>query len=100
MLIGNSASSVCVAINPYNSPVASFFLKAAPCLVTGNVLIVKPSEKSPLGSLAVVPLFEQAGFPPGVVQVLTGAGGTGALLSSHMRIRKVSPASMLLSLTI
>jgi aldehyde dehydrogenase (NAD+)/retinal dehydrogenase len=47
-------------------------IKAAPCLATGNVLIVKPSEKTPLGSLAMGPLFEQAGFPPGVLQVLTG----------------------------
>jgi acyl-CoA reductase-like NAD-dependent aldehyde dehydrogenase len=69
--------------------VASFFIKAAPCLATGNVLIVKPSEKSPLGSLAVAPLFEEAGFPPGVVQVLPGDGSTGALLARHMRIRKV-----------
>lgn len=68
---------------------ASLFIKAAPCLATGNVLIVKPSEKSPLGSLAVAPLFEKAGFPPGVIQVLTGDGSTGALLASHMRVRKV-----------
>jgi acyl-CoA reductase-like NAD-dependent aldehyde dehydrogenase len=64
--------------------------KAAPALATGNVLIVKPSEKTPLGSLALAPLFEQAGFPKGCIQVITGAGETGALLSSHMRIRKVS----------
>lgn len=90
--MANSVTStrVCVAINPYNSPVASFILKAAPCLATGNVIIVKPSEKSPLGSLAVAPLFEEAGFPRGVVQVLTGDGSTGALLSNHMRVRKVS----------
>lgn len=86
----NTTNSVCVAINPYNSPVASFMLKAAPCLATGNVLIVKPSEKSPLGSLAVAGLFEEAGFPKGVVQVLSGDGSTGALLTSHMRVRKVS----------
>lgn len=43
-----------------------------------------------MGSLAVAPLFEQAGFPKGVVQVVTGAGETGQLLSSHMRIRKIS----------
>lgn len=85
----DKSNSVCVAINPYNSPVASLFIKAAPCLATGNVLIVKPSEKSPLGSLAVAALFEQAGFPPGVVQVLTGDGSTGARLASHMRVRKV-----------
>lgn len=72
---------------------ASLFIKVAPCLATGNVLIVKPSEKSPLGSLAVAPLFEEAGFPPGVVQVLPGDGKTGALLAEHMRVRKVSVAT-------
>lgn len=65
-------------------------MKAAPCLATGNVLILKPSEQSPLGSLAIAPLFEEAGIPKGVFQVLTGAGDTGALLAKHMRIRKVS----------
>jgi acyl-CoA reductase-like NAD-dependent aldehyde dehydrogenase len=65
-------------------------LKAAPALATGNVLIVKPSEKTPLASLALAPLFEQAGFPKGVVQVVTGGGETGALLSAHMQIRKIS----------
>ncbi|KAL6821652.1 aldehyde dehydrogenase [Trichoderma sp. SZMC 28015] len=85
-LVRQEPLGVCVAINPYNSPVASLFIKAAPCLATGNVLIVKPSEKSPLGSLAVAPLFEEAGFPPGVVQVLPGDGKTGALLAEHMRI--------------
>ena len=66
------------------------FLKTAPALATGNVVIVKPSEKTPLGSLAVAKLFDQAGFPPGVVQVVTGPGSTGALLAEHMRIRKIS----------
>lgn len=64
-------------------------MKAAPCLATGNTLIIKPSEYSPLGSLAIAPLFEKAGFPKGVFQVVTGAGDTGALLAAHMRIRKV-----------
>ncbi|KXH64059.1 aldehyde dehydrogenase [Colletotrichum salicis] len=82
--------SVCAAINPYNAPVSTFILKAAPCLATGNVLVVKPSEKSPLGSLAIAALFEEAGFPKGVVQVLSGDGSIGALLASHMRVRKVS----------
>ncbi|KAF2498486.1 aldehyde dehydrogenase [Lophium mytilinum] len=89
-LVRHEPLGVCVAINPYNSPVASLFIKAAPCLATNNVLIVKPSEKSPLGSLAVAPLFELAGFPKGVVQVLSGGGATGALLSKHMRVRKIS----------
>ncbi|KAJ0416306.1 Aldehyde/histidinol dehydrogenase [Aspergillus carlsbadensis] len=81
---------VCAAINPFNAPLATLFLKVAPALATGNVIIVKPSEKTPLGTLAVAPLFTRAGFPPGVVQIVTGAGTTGALLAAHMRIRKVS----------
>ncbi|KAH6605265.1 hypothetical protein Trco_006972 [Trichoderma cornu-damae] len=89
-LVRQEPLGVCAAINPYNSPVASLFIKAAPCLATGNVLIVKPSEKSPLGSLAVAPLFEEAGFPPGVVQILPGDGKTGAILADHMRVRKIS----------
>ncbi|KIW76629.1 hypothetical protein Z517_09073 [Fonsecaea pedrosoi CBS 271.37] len=89
-LVRHEPLGVCVGINPYNSPVASFIIKAAPCLATGNVLIIKPSEKSPFGSLALAPLFEQAGFPKGVVQVVCGDGRTGALFAQHMRVRKIS----------
>ncbi|OJJ43893.1 hypothetical protein ASPZODRAFT_73268 [Penicilliopsis zonata CBS 506.65] len=89
-LVRHEPLGVCAGINPFNAPVATLIMKAAPCLATGNVLIIKPSEKSPLGSLAVAPLFEAAGFPKGVFQVVTGAGETGALLASHMRIRKIS----------
>ncbi len=81
---------VCAAINPFNAPVSSLFLKVAPALATGNVIIIKPSEKTPLGSLAIAPLFEQAGFPKGCVQVVTGKGDTGNILASHLRIRKIS----------
>ena len=66
------------------------FFKVGPALATGNTIIVKPSEKTPLGTLAIGPLFELAGIPKGVVQILTGAGSPGALLASHMRIRKIS----------
>ncbi|KAJ3524515.1 hypothetical protein NM208_g9284 [Fusarium decemcellulare] len=89
-LVRHEPLGVCAAINPFNSPLACFFLKTAPALATGNVIIIKPSEKTPLGSLAVAPLFEKAGFPPGVVQVITGPGSTGALLAEHMKIRKIS----------
>ena len=50
----------------------------------------QPSEKTPFAALALLPLIKEAGFPPGVFQVLSGDGSTGALLASHMRIRKVS----------
>lgn len=53
-------------------------------------VIYKPSEKSPLGTLALAPLYAAAGFPPGVVQFVTGARETGALLASHMGISKIS----------
>ncbi|OJJ65109.1 hypothetical protein ASPSYDRAFT_54465 [Aspergillus sydowii CBS 593.65] len=89
-LVRHEPLGVCAGINPFNAPVATLIMKAAPCLATGNVMILKPSEQSPLGSLAIAPLFEAAGFPKGVFQVLTGAGDTGALLASHMRIRKIS----------
>ncbi|CAK7238071.1 hypothetical protein SEUCBS140593_010301 [Sporothrix eucalyptigena] len=89
-LVRHEPLGVCAAINPYNSPVACLFLKAAPALATGNVMIVKPSEKTPLGSMAIASLFAKAGFPPGVLQVITGPGSTGALLAEHMRIRKIS----------
>jgi acyl-CoA reductase-like NAD-dependent aldehyde dehydrogenase len=89
-LVRHEPLGVCAAVNPFNAPLATFFLKVAPALATGNVIIVKPSEKTPLGSLAVVSLFEKAGIPPGVVQVVTGPGSTGALLAEHMRIRKIS----------
>ena len=89
-LVRHEPLGVCAAINPFNAPVATLIMKAAPALATGNVLIVKPSEKTPLGSLAIAPLFEAAGFPKGCLQIVTGAGLTGDLLARHMRIRKVS----------
>jgi aldehyde dehydrogenase (NAD+) len=52
--------------------------------------IFKGSEKSPLGCLAMGALAKEAGFPPGVVNIVTGDGKTGALLASHMKIRKIS----------
>jgi aldehyde dehydrogenase (NAD+) len=48
------------------------------------------SEKSPLGMLQLGHLIKEAGFPPGVINILNGGGETGALLASHMRIRKIS----------
>ncbi|KAK4891092.1 hypothetical protein LTR27_010299 [Elasticomyces elasticus] len=52
--------------------------------------VFKTSEKAPLGALALAPLFAEAGFPPGVVNILSGAAETGSLLASHMKIAKIS----------
>jgi aldehyde dehydrogenase (NAD+) len=81
---------VTAGIVPWNGPMGTVGLKASPALTTGNCFILKPSEKTPFAALALGHLIKQAGFPPGVFQVLSGAGETGALLARHMRIRKVS----------
>ncbi|OAG44640.1 hypothetical protein AYO21_01130 [Fonsecaea monophora] len=78
------------ALLAWNGPIASVVMKAGPALATGNVIILKPSEKTPLGALYAADLFRQAGFPPGVFQVLPGDGKLGTLMASHMRIRKIS----------
>ncbi|RSL41468.1 hypothetical protein CEP54_015815 [Fusarium duplospermum] len=89
-LVRHEPLEVCAAICPFNSPIATAFHKIGPALVTGNVVIVKPSEKTPLGTLALGPLIEMAGIPEGVVQIISGPGKTGELLARHMRIRKIS----------
>ncbi|KAL3462617.1 aldehyde dehydrogenase domain-containing protein [Aspergillus heterothallicus] len=81
---------VTAGIVPWNGPLGTVGLKAAPALATGNCFILKPSEKTPFAALALGHLIREAGFPAGVFQVLSGDGSTGALLASHMRIRKVS----------
>ena len=86
----NEPLGVTAGIVPWNGPLGTIGLKAAPALATGNCFILKPSEKTPFASLALGPLIKEAGFPPGVLQVLSGDGSTGALIASHMRIRKVS----------
>lgn len=86
----NEPLGVTAGIVPWNGPLGTVGLKAAPALATGNCFILKPSEKTPFASLALGPLIKEAGFPPGVFQVLSGDGSTGALLASHMKIRKVS----------
>lgn len=59
-------------------------------MATGNVFILKSSEKSPLGLAAYGDLINEAGFPPGVIQIVTGAGAVGSLLASHMDIKKIA----------
>ncbi|KAH7371124.1 aldehyde dehydrogenase domain-containing protein [Pyrenochaeta sp. MPI-SDFR-AT-0127] len=89
-IVRNEPLGVVAGIIPWNGPLASVGLKAAPALATGNVFILKPSEKTPLMAAELGKLVLQAGFPPGVFQVLTGNGSTGAALASHMKVAKVS----------
>ena len=64
--------------------------KIAPALAAGNTFVFKSSEKTPFTPLLVAPLFKEAGFPPGVVNFISGGGLTGALLAAHMDIDKIS----------
>lgn len=93
-IVRNEPLGVTAGIVPWNGPIGTIGLKAAPALATGNCFILKPSEKTPLSSLALGTLIKEAGFPPGVFQILTGDGSTGAIIASHMRIRKVSFTGM------
>lgn len=65
-------------------------MKAGPALAAGNAIIIKTSEKAPLACAFAAGLTKEAGFPPGIISVLTGAGETGKLLAEHSEIRKIS----------
>ena len=81
---------VCAAIGAWNYPLQIACWKSAPALVTGNSLIFKPSEVTPLTANCLAEIYSEAGVPPGVFNVVHGDGTTGALLSSHPRIRKIA----------
>lgn len=81
---------VCAGVTAWNGSIHFLAWKGGPALACGNTCILKPSEKSPLGTLSVGYLIEAAGFPPGAFQILTGSGKTGAILASHMKIAKIS----------
>ncbi|KAJ6095159.1 hypothetical protein N7467_002672 [Penicillium canescens] len=82
---------VCGAIVPWNAPLMITIWKLAPALVTGNVLIIKSSELSPLYALKLAELVKEAGIPPGVVNIVTGEGASaGQALSEHMEVRKIA----------
>lgn len=81
---------VIAAIIPWNTPQLFVGSKLGPALATGNVVVLKPSEHAPLGALKIAQLIEEAGFPPGVVQVLSGDGETGRLLCTHPGVDKIS----------
>ncbi|KAJ8119874.1 hypothetical protein ONZ43_g3273 [Nemania bipapillata] len=89
-IVRNEPLGVTAGIVPWNGPVATAAMKSAPALATGNCFILKSSEKTPFSALALGTLIKEAGFPPGVFQVLSGDGSTGALLASHMKVRKIS----------
>ena len=82
---------VIAAILPWNSPLLLLAWKMAPALAAGNTLVVKPSEYTSSSTLKLAELVEEAGFPPGVFNVVTGAGNAvGAQLVEHPKVAKVA----------
>lgn len=82
---------VVAAITPWNSPLLLMTWKVAPALAAGCTVVVKPSEHAPASTLGFAELVEQAGFPPGVVNVVTGLSReTGAHLAGHPGVDKVA----------
>lgn len=78
-------------IIPWNFPLLMAVWKLAPALATGNTCLLKPAEETPLTALRLGELMLEGGFPPGVVNILTGPGvPTGAALSAHPGIDKVA----------
>jgi aldehyde dehydrogenase (NAD+) len=75
---------------PWNFPLMMLAWKIAPALATGNTVVLKPAETTPLTALLFAEVCQQAGLPPGVVNILTGAGPTGAALVAHPGIDKVA----------
>ncbi|KAG9489066.1 hypothetical protein GDO78_005202 [Eleutherodactylus coqui] len=82
---------VCGAITPWNFPLMMLIWKMGPALCCGNTLVIKPAEQTPLTSLYMGSLIKEAGFPPGVVNIVPGYGPTaGSAISHHPDIDKVA----------
>jgi succinate-semialdehyde dehydrogenase / glutarate-semialdehyde dehydrogenase len=82
---------VCAAITPWNFPIAMITRKCAPALAAGCTIVIKPSELTPFSALALAALAERVGFPPGVLNVVTGRPEPiGDALTSSEEVRKLS----------
>ena len=81
---------VCSMITPWNFPMAIPSWKIIPALVCGNTVVLKPSELTPLSSVHFVKVLEEAGVPPGVVNMITGGPHVGEVLTTHPDVSVVS----------
>jgi betaine-aldehyde dehydrogenase len=84
------ALGVCVGIGAWNYPAQIAAWKGAPALAFGNAMVLKPSELTPLSALKLAEILTEAGLPPGLYNVVQGAGAVGASLVSDPRVAKVS----------
>ena len=89
--IAHEPIGVCGLITPWNWPINQIALKVIPALATGCTMILKPSEISPISGMLFAEMIDQAGFPPGVFNLVNGDGnGVGTQMSSHPDIDMIS----------
>jgi len=81
---------VAAQIIPWNFPLLMAAWKLAPALAAGNTVVLKPAETTSLSVLELAKIFKDVGLPPGVVNIITGKGETGAALSQHKGIQKLA----------
>ena len=77
-------------IIPWNFPLLMAAWKIAPALATGNTVVLKPAETTSLTALKLAEIIQEADLPPGVVNIITGAGPTGAALVNHPNVNKIA----------
>lgn len=87
---GYGPVGVCGQIIPWNFPLLMLAWKIAPALAAGNTVVLKPAEFTPLTALAFAEICSEAGLPPGVVNIVTGDGDTGAALVAHKDVNKIA----------
>jgi aldehyde dehydrogenase (NAD+) len=87
---GYTACGVVGQIIPWNFPLLMLAWKIAPALATGNTVVLKPAEFTPLTALAFAHICQEVGLPPGVVNIVTGDGATGEALVNHPDIDKIA----------
>jgi aldehyde dehydrogenase (NAD+) len=85
-----TACGVVGQIIPWNFPLLMLAWKIAPALATGNTVVLKPAEFTPLSALAFAEICEEIGLPPGVVNIVTGDGSTGEALVKHPDVDKIA----------
>ncbi|MFN7943284.1 MAG: aldehyde dehydrogenase family protein [Thermoanaerobaculia bacterium] len=81
---------VCGQIIPWNFPLLMAAWKIAPALACGNTVVLKPAETTPLTALHLAKICQEADLPPGVVNIVPGAGETGAHLVNHPKVAKIA----------
>ncbi|KAL5338272.1 aldehyde dehydrogenase domain-containing protein [Aspergillus crustosus] len=87
----HEAIGVCGQIIPWNFPLLMWSWKIGPAIAAGNTVVLKTAEQTPLSGLYAAKLIKEAGFPPGVINIISGFGRVaGAAISSHMDIDKIA----------